>query len=155
MKFIVFIFCIINPVNAILAQSKAQHMDVPNDSVNRCIEKISWLSLVNIYTYGSRLSIDSNAQKLVEAETPGILHQLYDRLCDKEKAIVLHMILTKRLEKIKAPISPSYSLDGKLTKYEYNGAKWQFNSATQQYSISNDEVEKLKKYWRKKIYNKD
>lgn len=145
----------ISPVHIILAQAKAPPFVLTEDSVTRCIEDISWLSLITIYTYGSRLSIDTNARKLVATETPRIIHRLYDRLGDKEKTVVLHMILTQRREKIKASLSAAYTLDGMLIRYEYNGANWEFNSATQQYSIGSEEVEELKRYWRKKIYNKE
>ncbi|MEJ7829199.1 MAG: hypothetical protein WKF91_13410 [Segetibacter sp.] len=141
MKKLILLLCVIN-----LSSSYAQST---KNSIDEYISRLNWDALIIAPTYGSKLTIDSNAQKLVLVKDSMALSKLYDNLSQPEKTVVIHMILTKRLEKDKESLS--YTASGNSLNYKYNNLSWSYNVKEQRYSIDEAEINKVKRYWCKRL----
>lgn len=94
------------------------YIQTPQNPIDESISQITWNSLIIAPTYGSKLTIDSNAHHLILAKDTAILEKLNENLSIPEKTVAIHIILTRRIEKHKESLF--YTAVGDILKYTYN-----------------------------------
>ena len=127
MKFKIWILIALLPFSLIGQADK--------DPLSNCIDKLGWDSFkINVFPVSFKLSLDDNAQKIITIKHRNKC-QILMRSVDADKAVVIHIVLTKILEPEKYYIQDSliYHKDsnGKLNsqkidsvKYTLNGVSW-------------------------------
>ena len=130
-----------------------------NLEIDNLINNLSWESITCDHSYYTFIVNykDSTVQKLIKI-APSMANKLLESIEDNEKTVIIHIILTKIFE-------PNKKYDYLSMKYIYkdcnkligwhnifNGLIWEYLDGN--YSISLQEIEKIKNYWKNKINGK-
>jgi hypothetical protein len=105
------------------------------------------------------MQLDSNIRKLVDARDPSLNKRLFLFLNDKRKTLAIHAILTKRIDsnaKLESEyIYKEHTVPPKVIRINFiwNHFHWYFlsNSYYGKYNIDDDEIDKIKQYWAKRL----
>lgn len=133
--------------------SFSQEIDIQVDkkNVDELISELNWNSFGFIYNYSTSLGWDEYAQRLEELGKD-ISPKLLEAIKDTEKAVIVHMILTKLWE-------PEVYFwkendiefeDLYFTEWSLNNLSW-ITQDKKTPSIDEFEQERIYKYWTKRI----
>lgn len=148
MKKVIIILILLGEIGFASAQS------LPQDSINCYIKKLSWESLVLKTTYVSQLVLSKEAEKILSAKSQETADRLLSEISNKKKTVVIHMILSKMFEPENPGLAQSFTYKNdavSIVNYSYNTLIWQYHVGEEKYSITQEEVKRIKEYWEKKL----
>jgi hypothetical protein len=123
------------------------------DSVSIYISKLGWNSFVIGSTYVPQFALREDAKRLIEINDRSKIKKLIDSIRDAQKTVVIHMILSHILEPRKTAFGEyiNYGKDStvKSVTFSYNGLTWTGDFMHGHDSISQEEVNRIERYWRK------
>lgn len=130
---------------------------IPRDSVDYYIKTLSWESLYLKTNYVTTLVLSRDAERLVPAGEKKTVRALLSQISNESKTVAIHMILSKTFEPESRGIGGEYvyrhdSVVG--INYTYNRLKWRYDVADKKYSIAPGDVQRIERYWKKKLNKK-
>ncbi len=140
------------PLLFIYAFVKAQSVD----STSTYIDSLSWKSFGFTTNYIPKLYLSETAKKIISIQDKNKVQKLFNYIIVKNKAVIVHIILTKLLNPDKDTFSESYVYNGDSIigiKYTYNGLSWKWDRKNG-FSILEKNIKKIRDFWRTKLaYN--
>jgi hypothetical protein len=127
------------------------------DSIDIYISKLNWNSFEITSNHFSQLLLRADAKRIIKIKDSTKLKKLLGNLEDSTKTVAIHIVLTKLLDPMLDPSKKGfsykyyYSKDGRMEKtvFVYNDLNWARNSG--KWSIQKDEINKVIKYWSRRI----
>ncbi len=151
-KIFLFIVLLVFPGLCFFAQSS-----IKEDSINFFVNRLNWNSFGMTGNYINQVFLNEEAEKLTQISVDSIerFEMLLKEIEIEERTVSVHLILSKIFEPQKKTFKQSNILsvngsDGGFI-FSYNGLSWKFDVARKQYSISQNEILKIKKYWGEKL----
>lgn len=143
----------------LMAKLNVVYSQFSKDSVDIYISKLNWSSVTITPTIFPKLLLNDDAKNILKINDNNLNQKLYNHLGEKEKTLVLHILLTKRFESKNISVTPGESYLYKndtvtVVNYTYNHLHWSLNIKGQTYCISDKEVNRIKVFWRRRLQNK-
>lgn len=151
-KIFLFIVLLVFHGSCFFAQSS-----IKEDSINFFINRLNWNSFGMTGNYINQVFLNEEAEKLTQISVDSIerFEMLLKEIDSGEKTVSVHLILSRIFEPQKKVFKQSniVSVNGSNEGFifSYNGLSWKFDAASKQYSISQNEILKIKKYWGEKF----
>lgn len=126
------------------------------DSLVYYIKNLSWNSFQLTPTYGHYLMLSNDAQAILNnaTDTIKVAVALLNEIEKKEKAVTVHVLLSKIFEPQNNSFKESYiyEADSIVTvNYSYNTLIWQYHVKDSKHTIEPEAIKKIKEYWEKKL----
>lgn len=126
------------------------------DSVSIYIDRLGWNSFNIVWNYTPQIALYGDAKRLIEIKDDEKIKRLVNSVGIKEKTVVVHMILSRLFDSANARITASYNYgnDSKIKSvtYSYNGLEWTEDNLQEKRNVSQDEIDKAERYWRKRCH---
>lgn len=125
------------------------------DSASYYLTKVTNSSVVVVPTYFEQLRLDSTGQKLCQNVSKYNIQYLVNSLCDRNKVLVSHVVLTKNIELNNKSLGYTYNyVNNKIasTTYIYNNFSWTVSDG--KIEIEDIEIKNITNYWKSKNLDK-
>ncbi len=128
------------------------------DSIKQHLDSLNWNSFTIAVTYLAHLKISPNAEELTRFDEKQVAAMLFKSLSVESKTVISHLILFKIFEPEKAGLTTTYNYKNdsinspvSFVTFTYNSLSWHFNIENRTYSISDEEIDRIKNYWKAKL----
>ena len=128
------------------------------DSIKQHLDSLNWNSFTIAVTYFTHLKISHNAEELTHFDKKEVAIMLFNSLSIESKMVISHIILTKMFDQEKTGLTTTYNYKNDSTNspvsfvtFTYNKLSWHLNIEKGTYSISVEEIDGIKNYWKVKL----